>query len=100
MTEPTDLLADLLDRAEPLDGATAAQMRAWANRSARAIAAQVEPMIAAELLERASLARPVAEPALEPVRGLSAVEMIRQYRLRTAASAPAPTPTNVRDFPR
>jgi hypothetical protein len=37
--------------------------------------------------------------AVYPVQ-LSAVEMIRQYRLRTAASAPAPTPTNVRDFPR
>jgi hypothetical protein len=92
MTDPTDLLSDLLGRSAAPVGATVAQCRAWDNRRARAIVAQVEPLIAAELLARAGSTQSVAHAP----PGLPGMEMLRWH----AARGMAQPPTDVRGVPR
>lgn len=83
-------LDEMIERAKVPAGATPAELRSWANRTARSMAARIEPSIAEALLERASRRQPPAT-ARTPATNASPTELLRRF---AAKGCP---PTTVRD---
>ncbi len=86
-------LDEMIERAKVPAGASPAELRSWANRTARSMAARIEPLITEALLAHATAARPVpdGDAAAERV-AQSPRELPRVHAARGLLRAPAAPP--------